>query len=222
MRKFVASLLLLVIAAVPASAGVAGRCRRLCRPEILRCWKAGYTRISCRRTLRAQCLQSGGVFCEFVPPTTTTTLPPPPPPQCYTDQDCQDGNFCNGAEVCIAGRCLPGTPPVCGDGTPALWLGTATDPFGYVNVGMTLCEVGSAIVGNYVCGPGSLSCLASTGSVSGSVVGSTFYPLITFGNGAYCSVNGLVVGLTMGGTYGCYDPFGSLVDAGTWAMTRCP
>ena len=75
MRKFVASLLLLVIAAAPASAGVAGRCRRLCRSEIVRCWRAGYTRVSCRRALRAQCIQSGGAGCEFVPPTTTTTVP---------------------------------------------------------------------------------------------------------------------------------------------------
>ena len=220
MRKFIV-LILLVIAAAPASAGVAGRCRRLCRPEILRCWRAGYTRVACRRALRAECAQSGGAVCQFVPPTTTTTLPPL---QCFTDQDCQDGNLCNGTEVCVAGRCLPGTPLLCPDGSPQLWLGTANDGVGYVNVGMTLCRFGSQLSGNYVCSPASpfVDCLASTGTVSGSVVGSTFYPLITFGNGAYCSVNGLLVGLTMGGTYGCYDPFGILLDAGAWTMSRCP
>src|SRR5437867_1480022 len=84
-------------------------------------------------------------------------LPPPPTPQCFTDLDCQDGNACNGAEVCVAGRCVAGTPLLCADGTPALWIGTAANAVGYVNVGMTVCQFGSGIAGNYVCGPGTLS-----------------------------------------------------------------
>jgi subtilisin-like proprotein convertase family protein len=35
---------------------------------------------------------------------------------CTVDADCQDGNLCNGAEVCVAGACAAGKPVVCDDG----------------------------------------------------------------------------------------------------------
>ena len=35
---------------------------------------------------------------------------------CGVDADCDDGAFCNGAEVCNAGTCEPGTPPGADDG----------------------------------------------------------------------------------------------------------
>lgn len=35
--------------------------------------------------------------------------------ECQADVDCQDDLFCNGAELCLAGRCEPGPPPSCGD-----------------------------------------------------------------------------------------------------------
>ena len=36
---------------------------------------------------------------------------------CLGDGDCDDGLFCNGAEVCdVSGSCQPGTPPVLDDG----------------------------------------------------------------------------------------------------------
>jgi hypothetical protein len=35
---------------------------------------------------------------------------------CNTDEDCRDGNICNGIERCDAGACLPGTPLDCDDG----------------------------------------------------------------------------------------------------------
>jgi hypothetical protein len=31
--------------------------------------------------------------------------------QCLGDSDCNDGNFCNGQETCVAGACVPGTAP---------------------------------------------------------------------------------------------------------------
>lgn len=31
---------------------------------------------------------------------------------------CDDADPCNGAETCVAGRCVPGTPPNCADGDP--------------------------------------------------------------------------------------------------------
>ena len=39
-----------------------------------------------------------------------------PPTLCVGDADCDDGNFCDGAERCVDGRCAAGTPPDCGDG----------------------------------------------------------------------------------------------------------
>jgi subtilisin-like proprotein convertase family protein len=35
---------------------------------------------------------------------------------CTVSADCQDGNLCNGAEICKAGLCTPGTPVDCSDG----------------------------------------------------------------------------------------------------------
>jgi hypothetical protein len=44
----------------------------------------------------------------------------PPPALCVTDDDCDDGLWCTGREVCLEGRCAPGAPVVClgggGDG----------------------------------------------------------------------------------------------------------
>ena len=37
-------------------------------------------------------------------------------PQCAGNADCDDGLFCNGAETCVSGGCVAGTPPSCGDG----------------------------------------------------------------------------------------------------------
>ena len=44
--------------------------------------------------------------------TTTTTLLPG---ECFNNSDCDDGKFCNGIEVCEAGKCVPGTLP-CAEG----------------------------------------------------------------------------------------------------------
>src|SRR5207253_3164278 len=160
MRK-TAALLLTLLAALPVEAGLRGRCRRMCRPEVARCRLAGFTRASCRRSLVADCIAGGATGCLFVPPTTTTL----PPPQCYTDADCQDGNLCNGLEACVAGTCVPGTPALCSNGVPALWLGTVTSQAGgYVNVGMTVCAVGNAVTGQFACEPGTNACLSSQGT----------------------------------------------------------
>ena len=37
-------------------------------------------------------------------------------PECTIDADCSDSDACNGAEVCTAGACEPGTPLVCDNG----------------------------------------------------------------------------------------------------------
>jgi hypothetical protein len=38
------------------------------------------------------------------------------PDSCVINSDCDDGLFCNGAEICNAGTCEPGTAPSCDDG----------------------------------------------------------------------------------------------------------
>ena len=40
-----------------------------------------------------------------------------PAPDCTGHGDCDDGVGCNGAELCVAGSCVPGTPPTVDDGT---------------------------------------------------------------------------------------------------------
>ncbi len=50
-------------------------------------------------------------------------LPPPPPPEgCASAEDCDDGDFCNGAERCVGrpgfGVCVAGRPRVCRDLDP--------------------------------------------------------------------------------------------------------
>jgi hypothetical protein len=39
-----------------------------------------------------------------------------PEPDCTVDADCDDGLFCNGAEICDTGTCQAGTPVDCNDG----------------------------------------------------------------------------------------------------------
>ncbi|MCK6546720.1 hypothetical protein L6R52_12790 [Myxococcota bacterium] len=36
-------------------------------------------------------------------------------PQCGRNEDCDNGVFCDGVEQCVAGRCVAGTTPTCGD-----------------------------------------------------------------------------------------------------------
>jgi hypothetical protein len=38
------------------------------------------------------------------------------PATCTLDLDCDDGLFCNGTEICVAGACEGGVPPVCDNG----------------------------------------------------------------------------------------------------------
>eukprot|EP00899_Mesostigma_viride_P014244 jgi/Mesvir1/22820/Mv20082-RA.1 len=38
------------------------------------------------------------------------------PRTCNTNDDCSDGRFCNGVEICTSGTCTNGTSPVCDDG----------------------------------------------------------------------------------------------------------
>lgn len=43
---------------------------------------------------------------------------PEPEPECHNDFDCDDGDFCNGAEICQEGRCVSGRAIDADDGDP--------------------------------------------------------------------------------------------------------
>jgi hypothetical protein len=70
------------------------------------------------------------------------------------DESCDDGNVCNGLEVCneIDG-CAPGTPLVCDDGNPCNGIETC-DPDGGCRSGAPLvCNDGNACNGEETCNP---------------------------------------------------------------------
>jgi hypothetical protein len=86
--RTVAILMLLVAAgAVPASAGLAGKCRKACKPVIGECRAlaaSGKAKRACRKTIIGGCKRVGVERCAAVTtttvptgagPTTTTTLP---------------------------------------------------------------------------------------------------------------------------------------------------
>ena len=230
-------LVLTLLGAVLPVPSHAAPCKRYCKAAINRCYNvSALTRRQCKRTLVGACKAQGVAVCDqafLTPPTTLPVLPPAtttttlPAPQCFTDADCQDGNACNGWELCITGTCYAGTPPVCADGTSSLWLGTAGNAAGYVNIGVTVCRSGSFVSGAYACVPATLACVGDasplTGAIYADVTGTAiiFDPLI-FSNGYGCGFRGLLVGLTMGGNYLCVDPRGFTVSTGTWTLNRCP
>lgn len=83
------------------------------------------------------------------------------------DAACDDGNPCNGPEICDTGMdCLPGTPPDCDDGTdctndvcfPQFGCFSTPDDF------FPGCQDGSVCNGQEVCTPGTpgLGCLPGT------------------------------------------------------------
>lgn len=50
---------------------------------------------------------------ELCDEATDSCIPEGPPPECFTNDDCADGLFCNGSEECVNGICRADTRP-CG------------------------------------------------------------------------------------------------------------
>ena len=136
-------------------------------------------------------------------------------------------NLCDGLVLCAGGVCMAGTPALCPDGTPALWFGTATSVSGSVDIAFTLCGSDAFVSGTFFCLPGAAPCFVTESAIFGTALvtvdGVTilFDPLI-FADGSSCTVDALLVGLTMSGDFFCVDPFGFTVSAGTWGASRCP
>ena len=158
---------------------------------------------------------------------TTTTSTPPLLLECLVDVDCPLANVCDGLPRCVGGVCLAGAPSFCPDGTPALWVGTASSLTGLVNLEFAICAADGFVSGTFECLSDFLPCFAVESSIFGttfvSVDGLTilFDPLV-FATGDSCTFDGLLVGRTMGGDFVCVDPFGFIVSAGTWDASRCP
>ncbi|NOT02246.1 MAG: right-handed parallel beta-helix repeat-containing protein [Phycisphaerales bacterium] len=57
---------------------------------------------------------SGGGGGGGTTPPPPPPPPPPPGPECQTDNDCNDGLFCNGLEECDSGQCVNGAVPCLG------------------------------------------------------------------------------------------------------------
>ena len=71
------------------------------------------------------------------------------PTDCETDEDCQDGSYCNGAEQCIVGRCYMGTARDCNDGN-ACTMDVCDDAMGRCRYEL-VCDAGT---GRFDAGPG--------------------------------------------------------------------
>ena len=136
-------------------------------------------------------------------------------------------NACDGLASCAEGACVVGTPALCPDGTPALWLGSASSGSGSVDIAFTLCATDAFVSGAFVCLPASGPCFLSESALFGTILLSAdgltilFDPFV-FADGTSCTFDTLLVGLTMSGEFFCVDPFGFVVSAGTWGATRCP
>jgi hypothetical protein len=66
-----------------------------------------------RRHIDVVLITCGIIFAIFT--ISCVGSPPPPPPECFTDEFCDDGLFCNGVETCGV-ICIPGTSVDCSDG----------------------------------------------------------------------------------------------------------
>ncbi|MCP3978673.1 MAG: lamin tail domain-containing protein, partial [bacterium] len=102
----------------------------------------------------------GGTWTIQGSPTpNATTLPPPS--GCSVNADCDDGAFCNGAEVCNAGTCEAGTPPSCDDGTFCNGTETCNESTDSCDAGTPpACDDGLFCNGTETCNEASDSCEA--------------------------------------------------------------
>ncbi len=170
-------------------------------------------RVSC-------CDACGGATCPAPATTTTTATSTAPTFSTTTSTMPSVLNPCDGVGFCTDGFCLNGTPLFCPDDTPALWLGTATSVIGTVDIAFAICPSAEVISGVFF-RFGSETAIFGTAVIAVDGVSILFDPLI-FADGSSCTFSGPLLGLTMGGDFACFDPFGFAVNAGTWGATRCP
>jgi hypothetical protein len=72
--------------------------------------------------------------------------------ECQIDDQCDDGEFCNGVETCAGTVCAPGIPPVCDDGLFCNGVETCQFGAGCVSAGNPCPDPTSCMEGNDSCG----------------------------------------------------------------------
>jgi hypothetical protein len=123
--------------------------------------------------------------------------------------------------------CVPQTPTLCPDGTPALWIGTTTSLIGFADIDFVICGTDAFFSGTFLCLTEVLPCFAVESPIFGTTVVSVdgiaiFFDPLIFPTGDSCTFNAGLIELTMGGDFTCVDPFGFILNTGTWTATRCP
>ena len=123
--------------------------------------------------------------------------------------------------------CFAASPKVCPDGAPALWVGTANTFAGSANIAITACGDDTSFSGTLGCQPGFAPCVAGQVTFFGTFVISVDGVTIVinpfaFADGSRCNFDGQLVGITMTGTFQCFDRFGFTTSTGTWRANRCP
>ena len=133
--------------------------------------RVGKGRKACYRS--NVCSDAGCPGWEDVTRTTTFVEHVPPlGPQCVQDGDCDDGDPCNGNEICDAGQCVSGTPVDCNDGNACTT--DACDP-----------QIGQCVYAPVACDDGDLC----TAGICDPVTGCDFTPTVCASDGDLCTVD---------------------------------
>jgi hypothetical protein len=109
MRTVAILMLLVVCGAVPASAGLAGKCRKACKPVVADCRAlaaSGKAKRACKKTIVGGCKRAGVESCASI---TTTTVPPGGGPTTTTLPSGGGVMFIDVLDVQVAGDADPRT-----------------------------------------------------------------------------------------------------------------
>jgi hypothetical protein len=98
---------------------------------------------------------------------------------------------------------------------------------GTADIAFAICPWDAFVSGTFFCLPGFVPCFTTASDVFATIFVSTegvtiFFEPFLVTDGASCTFSGSLVGTSMGGDFFCVDPFGFLIDSGTWSATRCP
>ncbi|MFH0928905.1 MAG: S8 family peptidase [Candidatus Aenigmatarchaeota archaeon] len=164
-------------------------------------------------------------------------------PECTIDSECDDGLYCNGAEVCVSGVCQSGTAIVCSylddqcnvgvcdEGSDSCVAqpvsdGTSCDDGLFCNVGET-CQSGVCTGGKaYNCGVNDSCSIASCDESSDSCSSSPVADGTICDDNLFCTINDVcTVGVCGGEQRNCDDVIGCTADScneGTGSCDNTP
>jgi len=155
-------------------------------------------------------------------------------PGCTTDSQCDDGLFCNGAELCLSGSCASGTPPADSDGVSCTFAvcNETTDTVGPQVPDDSFCDDGMACNGVETCDP-ILDCQFETepGVVTGTGCAHSFTDISSTGMEYSCGTTGCDTGghpdddalytVPLGGTgFSLYGDTATVVEVGVNGTIR--